>query len=255
MTNITGVYYKQMEFELFGLHTRDKRIYEALLVRPTSSIRLIAEYTNINRGSVFESIKALQAAGLVTYVQVGERRKYAAESPEKLHELINEKRRLLAEAHGAVDTYAATLVPDVAAPVRFASFYEGEEGVASVLRDVLSACRVANATEYRVISSPRVSEYMYHNYPHFTRERVKQGLFVRILRQGRPLRGEAEVSERRYFGSQKDLGAYTLIYASKVATISIDELNRLSAVVIDNGDVAQSYTAVFDQAWLGAQTP
>ncbi len=245
-----------MNFELFGLSTRDKRIYEALLVRPTSSIRVIAEQTNINRGSVFESIKDLQAAGLVTYVQTGERRRYAAESPEKLHELINEKRRLLAEAHGVVDMYAASFTPaDSAESPRFASFYEGEEGVASVLRDVLSTCRVAGVGEYRVISSPRVSEYMYHNYPHFTRERVKQGLFVRILRQGTPLRGEADVSERRYLGNQSDLGAYTLIYGSKVATISIDNLNRLSAVVIDNQGVAQSYAAVFDQAWSSALVP
>lgn len=245
-----------MDFTLFGLDNRDRRVYEALLLRPGSSVRMIAEQTGINRGSVFESIKALQTIGLVTYVLVGERRKYSAEDPEKMHELINEHRRRLRDAHADVDEYALQLPRPVSdnGATSFASFYDGEEGVANVLRDVLTTCRVAGVTEYRVISSPRVSEYMYHNYPHFTRERVKQGLFVRILRQGIPLRGEAEVSERRYLENQKDLGAYTLIYAGKVATISINQLNRLSAVVIDNQGVAESYGAVFDQAWLGAKT-
>lgn len=247
---------KSMNFEIFGLSTRDKRIYEALLTRPGSSVRALAEQTGVNRGSVFESIKALQRIGLVSYMLAGERKKYSAEDPEKMHELINERRRELREAHSTVDAYALSVAQtgDLDRVSNFAAFYDGEEGVSNVLRDVLTTCRKLGITEYRVISSPRVSEYMYHNYPHYTRERVKQGLFVRILRQGKPLRGEAEVSERRYLKNQKDTGAYTLIYGNKLATISIDEVNRLSAVIITNEGIAQSYTVVFDQAWQTATT-
>ena len=241
-----------MDFELFGLTNRDKRVYEMLLETSGGSIRSIAERTGINRGSVFESIKSLQAMGLVTYIQVGERKKYSAEDPEKLHELINEKRRMLRTAHDAVDIYSAKLAVKTKSEgdeTRFAAFYEGEEGVANILRDVLTTCRLQQIDTYRVISSPRVSEYMYYNYPHFTRERVKQGLYVRILRQGKPLRGEAEVSERRYFDDQTDSGTYTLIYGTKLAIISIDQTNYLSAVVIDNYGVSQAHSVVFDQAW------
>lgn len=244
-----------MNFEIIGLSNRDKRVYEALLGEPMSSVRGLADQTGINRGSVFESIKALQAIGMVTYVKTGVRHKYTAESPEKLHEIINEKRRELRDTHSVVDDYVSFLQPQGLSRgvvSHFAAFYEGEEGIASVLRDLLTTCRMQGVEEYRVISSPRVSEYMYHNYPHFTRERVKQGLYVRILRQGKPLRGEAEVSERRYLVNQTDNGAYTLIYGSKVAMISINELNLLSAVVIDNSGVAHSHAAVFDQAWASS---
>lgn len=244
-----------MNFEVIGLNNRDKRVYEALLNEPMSSVRSLAEQTGINRGSVFESIKDLQAIGMVSYVKIGARHKYTAESPEKLHEIINEKRRQLRDTHSVVDDYVSFLQPQVPrdATPHFAAFYEGQEGVASVLRDVLTTCRLQEVTEYRVVSSPRVSEYMYHNYPHFTRERVKQGLYVRILRQGRPLRGEAQVSERRYLADKADNGAYTLIYGSKLATVSINELNQLSAVVIDNSGVASSHGVVFDQAWLSSE--
>ncbi len=247
-----------MNFELFGLTIRDKRVYERLLEEPGGSVRAIAERTGINRGSVFESIKNLQAVGLVTYIQVGERKRYTAEDPEKLHELINEKRRILRSAHESVDLYSAQIIRSQKVErddPRFAAFYEGEEGAANILRDVLTTCRVQQVDNYRVISSPRVSEYMYYNYPHFTRERVKQGLYVRILRQGRPLRGEAEVSERRYFDDQTDSGTYTLIYGTKLAIISIDQVNYLSAVVIDNQGVAQAHSVVFDQAWKTGLIP
>lgn len=246
-----------MDFELIGLNIRDKRVYEALLAEPMSSLRNLAEQTGINRGSVYESIKSLQAIGLVSYVKIGVRQKYVAESPEKLHEIINDKRRDLSDAHGNVDDYVQFLKPAVPTSARtnFALFYEESEGAAQVLRDVLTTCRLQDVTEYRVISSPRVSEYMYNNYPHYTRERVKQQLYVRILRQGKPLRGEADTSERRFLANQSDNGAYTLIYGSKVAIISIDSINRLSAVVIDDEGVADSYATVFDQAWLGAERP
>jgi HTH-type transcriptional regulator, sugar sensing transcriptional regulator len=244
-----------MNFKLFGLDNRDKRVYETLLKSPDSSIRTIAEQTGINRGSVFESIKNLQSVGLVAYVQIGERKKYSAEDPEKLHEFINERRRILRDAHEDVDLYSLSLVrPDTADSkiARFATFYEGDEGVTNVLRDVLTTCRVQHVSEYRVISSPRVSEYMYNNFSHYTKERVKQGLYVRILRQGAPLRGEAEVSERRYLDNQSDSGSYTLIYGTKLAIISIDDLNYLSAVVIDNAGVSSAHAIVFDQAWRSA---
>lgn len=96
-----------MNFEILGLNNRDKRVYEALLIEPMNSVRGLAEQTSINRGSVFESIKDLQAIGMVSYVKVGARHKYTAESPERLHEIINEKRRELRDTHSVVDDYVA----------------------------------------------------------------------------------------------------------------------------------------------------
>ena len=40
-----------MDFSIISLSIRDKRVYEALLAIPNSSLRAVAETTNINRGS------------------------------------------------------------------------------------------------------------------------------------------------------------------------------------------------------------
>lgn len=241
-----------MNFELFGLSGRDRRVYEALLTQPDSSIRAIAEATGINRGSVFESIKDLQMAGLVAYVQQGERKRYFAEDPETLHELLTERRRTLRAAHRDVESYVAQFaeLPSETRQNRLASFYEDDEGLAAILRDVLKTCRAEKANSYLAISSPKVSAYLYNNFPHFTRERIRQQLIVRVLRQGKPLRDLAEYAETRYIDRlPHDTGCYTLIYASKVAVITVGEHNSASGVIIDNRHFAETQRQLFEAAW------
>jgi len=66
------------DFQHIGLETRDKRVYEALVQTPSSSLRKIAAETGINRGSVYESIKRLADKGLVGSIEVGKQRRYSA---------------------------------------------------------------------------------------------------------------------------------------------------------------------------------
>lgn len=240
-----------MDFTLFGLDNRDKRIYEALLISPRSSLRSIAGSTGINRGSVYESVKALQAAGLVSYIQTGERKKYQAEPPECLHDIVDERRQQLRKAHTTIDAYTTKLqIKGMVTTIpQFAQFYEGDEGTATILRDVLAHCRRQQCDEYYVVSSPRVSTYMYERFPHYTSERIRQGLCVKVLRQGPPVRGEAKLAQHKALHVPGDSGTYLLIYGDKVATLHIGEMNHLSAVVIHNSGVAAAHRAMFEQAW------
>ncbi len=241
-----------IDFALIGLSNRDKKVYEALLTMPRSSVRKIAEETGINRGSVFESIKALVSVGLVAYIEEGSRRHYVAQGPELLHEVVAERRRDLRVLQSEIDNYISVLEPsrNKQTEEKFASFYEGDEGLANILRDVLSTCRQQSLKMYRVVSSPKIAEYMYNNFPHYTRERIAQKLFVRSLRQSNPPAEEAELSEFRLLGGgEADTGCYILIYGSKVATISIDKFNFVSGIVVDNAGVAAAQTLLFDASW------
>jgi sugar-specific transcriptional regulator TrmB len=241
-----------MKFSDIGLTPRDKRVYEALISEPEASVRKLAETTGINRGSVFESLKDLVAAGLVTHTISGKRLKYRAKDPDVIHEIINEKLHTLKHAHSDVDEYIAQLGDIAQDPGRFhfASFYADDEGLAAILRDVLKTCRRSNITEYRVISSPRVSKYLYNNFTHFTSERIAQKLNVSILRQGSILGEGAEYSESRFIpGDRNDTGCYTIIYGIKVAIITINEYNQTSGVIIDNNDFATVQRHLFDASW------
>ena len=241
-----------MDFSLIGLSGRVKRIYESLVVRPQTSVRGLAEATGVNRGSVYESIKALQAAGLVTSITMGKRMVFRAKDPEILHEIIAEKHHELHMADSGVDEYVRSFSGRANDPslFHFASFYEDDEGLAAILRDVLKTCRADNIHGYAAISSPSVSEYLYNNFPHFTSERVKQKLHVRVLRQaGRP-EVEATYAESHELGElPNDTRCYTLIYSQKVALITLDELNRSSGIIIDSANFANIQRELFNRAW------
>lgn len=241
-----------MNIELIGLSKRDKRIYEALLTMPDSSIRNIAEQTGVNRGSVYESIKALRSAGLVTYVDIGKQTRYSAQDPEVLHELINDRRRELSEMHNDVDSFikAVGSTRESAGVFQFASFYDGDEGLAAILRDILTTARRDGFSEYYSISSPRVSEYLYNSFRNFTRERIKQGLTVKIIGLGKPLTKEADLAERRLMpGGGMDEGCYTLIYGSKVAIATIDKYKHTSGIIIDNLGITRVQRSLFEAMW------
>ena len=153
-----------MKFDIIGLTNRDKRVYEALLTMPNCSIRALAEQTGINRGSVYESIKSLSKAGLVHQVTTGKQMRYRAEDPAVLKEILQEKRQILDKSTKKLDLYVASLrqpKPE-STDHPLAALYEGDEGLASILRDVLKTCRLAGVDHYRAISSPRVSRYLYN---------------------------------------------------------------------------------------------
>jgi sugar-specific transcriptional regulator TrmB len=151
------------QFEEIGLETRDRRVYEALVASPRSSLRKIAADTGINRGSVYESMKKLAEQGLVGSIEVGKQRRYTASNPEVIIELLKERQQQAADAQNAAETYILNLpkpMPDQET-TSFATFYEDHEGVAAILRDVLATCREQETPAYRVISTKRVRQYLY----------------------------------------------------------------------------------------------
>src|SRR5688572_9163929 len=126
------------DYRAIGLEPRDKVVYETLYKLDKVSLRGIAQATGMNRGTVYEIIKKLASLGLVTFTQAGERRHYSAANPEVFLSLIRERRDQLQLLEGTAEDYIKSLESRHPLPGAgyFASFYEGEEGVAAILRDV-----------------------------------------------------------------------------------------------------------------------
>ncbi|MGB4800150.1 MAG: helix-turn-helix domain-containing protein [Candidatus Saccharimonadales bacterium] len=239
-------------FEEIGLETRDRRVYEALVASPQSSLRKIAADTGINRGSVYESIKKLAEQGLVGSIEVGKQRRYTASDPRTIIELLRERQQQAATAQTLAEVYIANLPKpgETTEKASFATFYEDHEGVAAILRDVLATCRAQTQPSYRVISTGQVRQYMYHNFPNFTQRRIAEKITVQVIGVGSGGMPDA-LSERKTLSSSRGEApnCYTLIYGDKTALITLGETNVLSAIVIDNSGVASLQKDLFDQLW------
>ncbi|MDB5181350.1 MAG: transcriptional regulator, TrmB [Candidatus Saccharibacteria bacterium] len=234
--------------------------YAALLDMESTSIRKIAAVTGINRGTTYEALKNLVEFGLVSVKQNGQREQYTAESPEKIYDIIRDKRRDLADA----SNLAKEVVPSVLARKAgeqgkpLVRYYEGDVGVTTILKDVLQTCRMMDKPQYYAYSSQKVRQYLYRKYPQFTDRRIAEGIKVKVIAVGEG-GGETPKSERKWLPNppQGGVSSYTLIYGSKVATISIASDDTPYGVVIEDNGAAAMQRLLFRQLWktLPAEQP
>lgn len=245
------------DYAVLGLETRDIRVYETLYRLGKASLRTLAQETGLNRGTVYEVIKKLLDRGMVTFTQVGERRRYTAAEPEIITTLIHDYHDRLQSLESDTQAYASRLrsgkqLQSNGYPARF---FEGDEGIAAILRDVLQTVKTLEPKAYEVISSQRVSNFIYNNFRGFSRQRSKFGLYVRVISDAAAV-DMAPLSERRLLQpGQGGLDSYTLIYGDKLALISLSSTNELSGIIVTDAGIAGTQRAIFERLWQQAQPP
>jgi len=235
---------------LKNLDLTDKEIsiYYALLQMGPSSIRDIATKADINRGTSYETLKGLAKKGIVNYLPKGKRRIFQAEDPSRLLALAEEKQQALEKT---LEDLKTEIVPGLRhLKPEFATsnvrFYEGDEGVEFVLKDILNSTDNGDKA-YSVISTQALREHLYRPFPNFTKQRVNKGIFVRVLAIGEGGE-EAELAERKWMKGEGD-ASYIAIYPPKVAMISLTKSNFPVAVVIDSDAIAGTHQMMFDTLW------
>jgi sugar-specific transcriptional regulator TrmB len=238
-------------FSQLGLSEREVTLYRSLLVLGPCSIRAIAEHAGINRGTTYETLKEMQAKGVVTYLPKGKRRYFSPRDPDVLLQLAEERRRSLDQV---IDQLKSKVIPDLnhlrpefsAANVQF---YEGDAGIEQVLRELLNTVSAYEDKSYCVFSSKPIRPHLYRPFPNFTNQRIQRGIKVRVIAIGEG--GEdAELSQRKWIRTDGPVdAAYIAIYPPRCAIISLASANYPTAVVIDSKEVAAAQKIVFDTLW------
>lgn len=237
--------------ELLGLEQRELQVYKALLSLGPSPIRAVAEKADINRGTTYDILKGLLQKGIVSYLPKGKRRLFSPRDPHVLLELAEQRQKDMESALQALKT---TLIPDLnhlkpdlnTANVQF---YEGDDGIEYVLREILNTVSQSAKREYSVFSSKPIRKHLYRPFPNYTHQRIQKDIGVRVIAIGEG--GEdAELSERKWIKTEGPVdAAYIAIYPPKCAIISLASDNYPTAVVIDSREVAAAQQIIFDTLW------
>lgn len=238
-------------FTQLNLSDREVSIYRALLALGPSAIRTIADKAGINRGTTYDCLKVLQQKGVVTYQPKGKRRYFSAREPEVLLDLAAEKRRQLDRATEQLKSRIIPelhhLKPDIS--TANVQFYEGDDGIEWVLRDLLKTVEAQDDKRYSVFSSKPIRPHLYRPFPNYTVQRIQKGLQVRVIAIGEGGE-EAQLSERKWIKTDSPVdAAYIAVYPPKVAIISLLSENYPTAVVIESKEVAAAQQIVFDTLW------
>ncbi|WP_163831064.1 TrmB family transcriptional regulator [Spartinivicinus ruber] len=242
---------KQVLAEL-DLEAREVDVYCTLLALGTASIRDIAEKSGVNRGTTHEILKNLLKRGLVSFHPKGKRRHFCAESPTKLLELATDRQEKLRSAtrHLVSDIIPDLnrLRPETSSPQ--VKYYEGDEGIEKVLKDILNTAEKAESRSYDVYSSKAIRKYLYRPFPNYTLQRVKRNIRVRAIAIGEGGE-EAPLSERKWIddGNNGGQASYVAIFPPKCAMISLQEGNYPTAVVIESAAISQALQLSFNTLW------
>ena len=230
---------------------RQIRIYHALLRLGPASIRDVAAEAGVNRGSTYETLKELATRGIVSYFPRGKRRVFQAEDPEQLLQLGESKQHALS---AAMEQLRREVIPALKSEQPEFSpgnvrFYEGDDGVELVLRDLLNSTAKLEPRSYAVISTKTLREHLYRPFPNFTRQRVRRGIHVRVIAVGEG-GDEAELAERKWLpaGAGTD-ASYIAIYPPKLAIITLTQNNYPVVIVIDSPAIASTQQLMFDTLW------
>jgi len=234
-----------------GLDDREIGIYRALLRLGPASIRDVAAAAGVNRGTTYETLKQLATKGVVNYFPRGKRRVFQAEDPDQLLRLAERKQQALSQA---MEQLRNEVIPELKQSRAVFSpgnvrFYEGDDGVELVLRDILNSTEADPERGYAVISTKTLREHLYRPFPNFTRQRESRGIRVRVIAVGEG-GDEAEYAERKWLPSSDTADAsYIAIYPPKVAMITLADENYPVVVIIDSAAIASTQQILFDTLW------
>ncbi|MBU2541991.1 TrmB family transcriptional regulator [Patescibacteria group bacterium] len=239
-----------------GFSDKEAKIYLALLRLGPSSVRKLAEISEINRGTAYDILKSLQDKGIVSYYNKDTKQYFVAENPEKLHDLVKKQQDELS----SVDSQLGKMISELHAlhnkgghrPV--ARYYEKNE-INKILEDVLATCEDsedpsagAQGKLYRIYSAEGMREYLYESFPTFSDVRIAKGIGVKVIAigEGGELRG---LDERKWLKTEEDTSTYIIIYPGKTAYISLNAKNEPVGVVIENDGVCKTQKIIFDNLW------
>jgi len=237
---------------VFGLEPRETRLYLALLESGPASIRDIADRASINRGTTHELLKRMQQKGVVSYFPKGKRRHFSAEPPTRLKELALNHQNQVSEA---MELLEEKVIPQLShlRPITGNAdvhYYEGDDGIELVLKDILSTVSDQKERNYCVYSAKAIRKHLYRPFPNYTRQRVKLDINVRVIAIGEG--GEdAPLADRKWIDekSSENAGSYIAIYPPKVALISLSDGDLPTAVVIQSPTIANTHQIIFNTLW------
>ncbi len=232
-----------------GFSDKSALVYLALLRLGPSSVRNLAKIAELNRGTVYESLKWLKEQGLANFYEKDAKQYFVAEDPECLKGMAANREEELRDTGKKL----AMIIPELKSihnkggerPV--AKYFEKNE-INQILEDILVTCENSEEREYYNYSVSGIREHLYRGFETFSDARVSKCIKVKVIAigSGGELRG---LDERKWLDKKVKTPTYILIYPGKTAYISLDAKNEPVGVVIENDGVYQTQKIIFDDLW------
>lgn len=234
-----------------GLAPNEAAVYLSALSLGASSALQLARASNLKRTTVYSVVESLQAKGLMTLEAHGFKRLFAAEGPERLESLLDERRQaflsVLPELSGLFKLKGAAT---------FIKYYQGLEGMKAVYESLLNDVRPGE--DYLIVSNPnqwmKLAEDFFRD---FLERRARLPIRIRGLFERGPVSSKLKQLEKRYNQHIRFLPAETSLSTNLVVIPKKVVIHQLSApvmaYVIENQSVVKMHREIFEIMWRNAE--
>lgn len=252
----------QNKLEKAGFHEKEAKVYVSLLELGGAYPSRIAEYSGLNRSTVYKILLNLSVRGLVSEIEKGKKLFYQIEKPEKILRYTSN------QVKAAEDNLekAKEIVPEIEGLFGVlknhpkVAYYEGVEGLLSIYEDMLTPKK-----PYEMLAFSRADElesfFPMKFFKDFIRTKAEKGITTRgIIPDTTENRKYSErlfvgVEEkfwpkRRYIPTDKFIfsGEIVLYGDSKLALINFDK-SQMTGLIVEDKSLHGAMRTIFELSW------
>ncbi|MBS3158862.1 hypothetical protein J4206_06265 [Candidatus Woesearchaeota archaeon] len=228
-----------------GLTFNEAKVYLALLKLGSANVNEITKKSGVHRVNVYDILDRLTEKGLVSSIIANKKKAYQVVNPDVLREIIKQKEYLVEKALPELK-----LDYNINPKKEHVYYFHGPDGVSTAY----SMMMAQKETIYGIGGSGRTREFLKHRHDKFIKElksnkcKVK-ALYYEFTRKT----GVAKDYDTRYLPDKYQSPMMIDVCGSLVIILlSTDEV---SAIVIDNRALADSYRKYFELLWNTVAKP
>lgn len=229
-----------------GMSDHEARVYIACLALGASSILVLSKETGIKRTTVYSIIESLQKSGFVRVEIKGVKRRFSAENPEQVGNLLDSRKQKFKQ-----------VLPEFSALFHLKGesstikHYEGLELVKTVYDRILEELKpkeyywaISDTEQWRKEDKEYFEQYL--------ERRAKLNIDTRLLLQDSPEARKRKSFEKNFHEQIRILPSNASLITNLIATprlVVIHQFNPISAIVIENPSVVQMGRELFQIIW------
>ena len=243
---------KEESLEKLNLTPQQAKLYLAALEYSPATVATLSEKSGIERTACYPHLEDLVQMGLVTVHPDKGRNQYVAESPQKLSQLLDEKKEALKSF--LPDLMSIFNVKGVKPKIRY---YEGQEGIKTIF---MNSIKEGVEEKLHLMPVANVLEIVGEQFTrHYIEARTSRKISVRTMRNKGKIEGPWEVTttdpsllrEVRYLPDNFLLDNLIMIYNNTVAIVS--SLHENYGLEIESKELTDTMRSFFELTWASAR--
>jgi sugar-specific transcriptional regulator TrmB len=239
--------------ELFDLNEKDVDVYLDLLRHGSSAASTISVRTQIERTSVYSTLKRLTQKGLVSYHFNEQTQHYRAVTPQVLKRLIDDELQKVQLKKVALNELLPKLQKLAFSQNSSPSmeFFEGASGVISLYETMLSTSKT-HCAFLTVENLPKaVRPYLTDTY---IKNKIKKGVSSRVLVSDSKRASHYQELDKKGNRSTKIISKEFLPFETEIIIgetdlAIIDLKNRFFGIYLKSNSIRNTMQALFETLW------